>query len=181
MSRSMYKLLVVVLAISVLGAIAPAGAQAAPPTRQTIALTNTIEGFVPECGLNLRWGIDLTVERTFFFDGDGNLVRIQDQVRENNTITNIDTGETLEEGPDSFSQRILFNDDGTVTVQVNGLSVLVNDGEASVVDAGRLVLQFGPGGSSVLQLAGRHDIRSIDPLSTDDPALLAGFCDAFTG
>lgn len=156
---------------------APAGAT--EPARQTISVTNVIEGFVPECGLNLRWEISLIVERTLFFDQDANVTRIQDQVRENNTITDVDAGVTLQEGPDSFIQRILFDDDGTVTVQVNGRGVLVNDGNNVVVDAGRLVLQFGPGGPVVLALNGRHDIREIDPLSTDDPALLAGFCPAF--
>ncbi len=165
--------------LTMLAVLGVGTAAAVPPVRSTITATDTIEGFVPECGRNLRWDISLTVERTFFFDEDGNLVRIQDQVRENNTITDTDTGETLQEGPDSFSQRILFNDDGTVTLSVHGLSVLVNDGENVVIDAGRLVLQFGPGGAQVIALNGRHDIREINPLSTNDPALLAGFCPAF--
>ncbi len=154
-------------------------AEATQPTRQTIALTNTISGFVPECGINMQWDISLTVERTRFFDQDGNLVRIQDQVREHNTITNTDTGETLQEGPDSFQQRILFNADGTVTVAVLGLSVHVNQGENAVIDAGRTVLLFGPGGPFLLAFNGRHDVREIDPFTTSDPALLAGFCPAF--
>lgn len=37
-------------------------------------------------------------------------MRFRDRVRESNTITNLDTGETLQEGPDSFLQRVLVND-----------------------------------------------------------------------
>lgn len=157
--------------------IGPAGA--VPPVTVSLEFSDTIAGFVPECGLNLQWDISGTVDRTSFFDQDGNLVRIQDRVREDNTITNLDTGETLREGPDSFQQRILFNEDGTVELQINGLSVLVNQGENQVVDAGRVVLLFGPTGINVLSISGRHDIRGIDPTVVDDPALLAGFCGAF--
>ena len=154
-------------------------AAAVPPMTVTLEFADTIEGFVPECGLNLRWDISGTVDRTLFLDQDGNVVRILDHVREDNTITNVDTGETLSEGPDSFIQSITFNDDGTVTLLIAGLSVLVNQGENQVVDAGRVVLFFGPGGPSVIDISGRHDIRGIDPLTVDDPILLAGFCPAF--
>ncbi len=177
----MRRLLAILSAAAMVTTLVPVTAGAVPPTRQTIELTNTIVGFAADCGINMQWDISLTVERTRFFDQDGNLVRIQDQVRENNTITNLDTGETLQEGPDSFQQRILFNADGSVTVMAIGLSVLVNDGDAIVIDAGRLVLLFGPGAPEVVALNGRHDLREIDPLTTSDPILLNGFCAAFTG
>lgn len=154
-------------------------AAAVPPVTQTLEFSATVEGFVESCGLNLRWDISGTVERTAFFDQDGNVVRFLDKVREDNTITNVDTGESLQEGPDSFVQIITFNDDGSVTIEINGLSVLVNQGENSVVDAGRVALLFGPGGPTVLGISGRHDIRGIDPLTVDDPILLEGFCPAF--
>lgn len=149
-------------------------ATAVPPTTQTFPFGGVVEGYVEACDLTLRWDISGTAERTTFYDSDGDVVRFQDKVRETNTITNVDTGETLQEGPDSFLQRILFNDDGTVTVEINGLSVLVTNGRDTVVDAGRVVLQFGPDGPSVLAVVGRHDVRSIDPLTTDDPILLEG-------
>jgi len=154
-------------------------AAAVPPVTQSFTFAQTIEGVAQSCGLPLSWGIEGSVERTLFFDQDGNVVRIQDQVRELNTITNLETGERLQEGPDSFIQRILFGDDGSVTLQINGLSVLVNQGDNSVVDAGRVVLFFGPDGPTVLDVSGRHDIRGIDPLTVDDPILLDGFCPAF--
>ncbi len=167
------------LMLPILTAMIATPAAAVEPVRQVFGFTNTIEGFAEDCGLNLRWDIDGTVKRTRFFDRDGNLVRILDQVREDNVITNVDTGESLREGPDSFIQRIEFNDDGTVSISINGLSVLVASGDEEVVDAGRVVLLFGPGGPTVLDVAGRHDVRGIDPLTTDDPILLNGFCDAF--
>ena len=45
------------------------------------------------CGL-LRWEIHLTGDRFRFFDEDGLLVRVQVHISEDNTITNLDTGET---------------------------------------------------------------------------------------
>lgn len=156
-----------------------APALAIPPETAVFPFGGTVEGYVEACDLTLRWEISGTAERTTFFDGDGAVVRFQDKVRETNTITNVDTGETLQEGPDSFQQRILFNDDGTVTVQINGLSELVTDGADTVVDAVRVVLQLGPDGPTVVAVVGRHDVRAIDPLTTDDPVLLEGFCDAF--
>lgn len=152
---------------------------AVPPDTAMFPFGGTIEGYVEACDRTLRWDISGTAERTTFYDGDGNIVRFQDKVRETNTITDVDSGETLREGPDSFVQRILFNDDGTVTVQINGLSVLVAGGASTVVDAGRVVLQFGPTGPEAVAVVGRHDVRSIDPLTTDDPVLLEGFCAAF--
>lgn len=178
----MRRILAVLAGLVAIAGMVGAGANpaaAVQPVTQSFAFAQTIEGVAPSCGLPLSWSIEGSVERTFFFDQDSNLVRLQDQVREANTITNLDTGETLQEGPDSFVQRILFGDDGSVTVQINGLSVLVNQGDHAVVDAGRVVLFFGPEGPTVLDVSGRHDIRGIDPLTVDDPILLDGFCPAF--
>ncbi len=172
-------LIAVLLLTLILTALVATPVLAVKPVTQTFEFSDTIEGFVEKCELNLRWDISGSVKRTLFFDQDGNVVRILDQVREDNTITNVDTGESLREGPDSFIQHIFFNDDGTVTLEINGLSVLVNSGEHLVVDAGRVVLFFGPGGPTVLDISGRHDIRGIDPTVVDDPILLAGFCAAF--
>ena len=176
----MRRLVSLSVAILLMMGVVSGTAAAAPPASVSLSFADSIEGFVESCGLNLRWDISGTVDRTFFFDQDGNVVRIIDHVKEDNTITNLDTGESLQEGPDSFVQIILFNDDGTVTLQINGLSVLVNQGENQVVDAGRVVLFFGPSGPTVIDIAGRHDVRGIDPLVVDDPILLEGFCGAFT-
>ncbi|HSG18098.1 MAG TPA: hypothetical protein VLE70_17515 [Anaerolineae bacterium] len=178
MKRHLYLSPIFLLALIVMVMVATPVA-AVEPVTATFQFADVIEGYVPACDLNLRWDISGTVDRTFFFDQDGNVVRILDHVQEDNTITNLDTGESLREGPDHFIQHIFFNDDGTVRLDINGLSVLVNSGENMVVDAGRVVLFFGPGGPSVLQVAGRHDVRGIDPLTVDDPILLEGFCAAF--
>jgi hypothetical protein len=169
-----------VLLAAIITVVLAVPAAAVPPVTQTIHFSDVIEGHVDACNLNLRWDVSGTVERTTFLDDAGNVVRFQDRVRESNTVTNLDTGETLQEGPDSFQQRILFNDDGIVTVEINGLSVLVNGGERTVVDAGRVVLLLGPSGPTVLDVSGRHDVRGIDPTVVDDPILLEGFCEAFT-
>jgi hypothetical protein len=166
------------LAVLMLAAVAtPAGAVS--PTSQEFRFGGVIEGYVEACDTTLRWEVSGTAERTTFYNADGSVDRVQDKVREANTITNVDTGETLREGPDSFQQRVLFNDDGTTTLEINGLSVLVTGGEDAVVDAGRLVLVFGPDGPTLAAIVGRHDVREIDPFTTDDPILLEGFCDAF--
>ncbi len=177
--RRMSSLVAGVICLVAVMAFGTDRAGAIPPVTQSFDFAQTIEGVAPSCGLPLSWNIEGSVDRTLFFDQDGQVVRIQDQVRESNTITNLSTGETLQEGPDSFIQRILFGDDGSVTLQINGLSVLVNQGDNSVVDAGQVVLFFGPDGASVLSISGRHDIRGIDPLTVDDPILLDGFCPAF--
>lgn len=176
----MRKILTLIIATLVASSTMAGTAVAVAPVTQSFPFADVIEGFVEGCELNLRWSISGTVERKFFFDQDGNVVRIIDLVQEDNLITNLDTGEELREGPDTFVQIIDFNDDGTVTLQINGLSVLVNGGDSTVVDAGRVVLLFGPDGPSVLDVSGRHDIRGIDPLVVDDPKLLEGFCPAFS-
>lgn len=175
----MRRFITLALGVLLASSLTMATAGAVPPVTQTFDFEDTIEGFVPECGLNLRWEITGSVDRTRYFDQDGNVVRIIDHVSEDNTITNVDTGETLREGPDHFQQIFNFNPDGTVTLLIAGLSVLVNGGDNIVVDAGRVVLLFGPSGISVVGISGRHDVRGIDPTVVDDPVLLAGFCGAF--
>src|SRR5688572_11372352 len=129
--------LAALLALAVAGALA-APAAAAPPTRQTIVQHNVVEDQGQACGFPVRWTIDLTVERTRFFDGDGNLVRIIDHVREDNTVENLATGEVLREGPDAF-QQVLTVEGGRVTsVAINGLALNLQ-GE-QLKDVGRVVL-----------------------------------------
>jgi hypothetical protein len=175
----MQRALLTTLVITLLVATAAAPAAAVPPETVEIPFGGVIEGDVEACDLTLRWEVSGTVERTTFFNADGSIDRFQDKVRETNTITNVGTGETLQEGPDSFLQRVLFNDDGTVTLAITGLSVLVTGGDDVVVDAGRTVLLLGPDGVTALALDGRHDVRAIDPTTTSDPVLLEGFCAAF--
>ena len=179
-SWCMRKTMTLIVAVLVASSMTAGTAVAGAPITQSFQFADVVEGVAEGCELPLRWEINGTVERKFFFDQDGNVVRIVDLVQEDNVITNLDTGEELREGPDTFVQIIDFNDDGTVTLQINGLSVLVNGGDGTVVDAGRVVLFFGPDGPSVLDVSGRHDIRGIDPLVVDDPKLLAGFCPAFS-
>lgn len=168
-------------AVALLGAALVAAlatpAAATPPTTQVFPFGGAIEGFADDCGLNLRWEVSGTATRTTFFNADGSVDRFQDRVRETNTITNLDTGEVLQEGPDSFLQRVLLNPDGPATIEINGLSVLVPGGDDLVIDAGRVILQ----GGEALAIVGRHDIRAIDPSTTTDPILLNGFCAAFDG
>ena len=120
--------------------------------RQTIVQHNVVEDQGQACGFPVRWTIDLTVERTRYFDDAGNLVRIIDHVREENTVENLATGEVLREGPDAFQQMISF-EDGTVQVAINGLALNLQ-GE-QLKDVGRVVLE----NQVILFSAGPHPAR----------------------
>ena len=162
--------------IATLVTLATAGAFAAPaaavvPVRQTIAQHNVVQDNGEACGFPVRWTIDLTVERTRYFDNEGNLVRIIDHVREDNTVENLSTGRTLREGPDAFQQVITF-ENGTPRVAINGLALNLQ-GE-QVKDVGRVVLENGV----ILFSAGPHPAReAIDPGRPIADALVV-FCDA---
>ena len=164
--------LITLLTLVAAGALA-APAAAVPPTQQTIVQHNVVEDDGEACGFPVRWTIHLTVERTRYFDDEGNLVRIIDRVREENTVENLDTGEVLREGPDAFQQVITF-DDGAVQVAINGLALNLQ-GE-QLKDVGRVVLENGV----ILFSAGPHPAReAIDgglPLSD----ALVVFCDALS-
>lgn len=156
-----------------------APAQAAPPTKETVPFTDVIEAHVDACDRTLRWDIDGVAEVTTYFDNEGDVVRTKAMITELNTITDVDNGVTLREGPVAFTQTTTFNDDGTETVEINGLSVNVVSGENRVVDVGRLVVLIGPE-PEVLHMSGRHDIRGLDPFQlTAHPLHLEGFCAAF--
>ena len=164
--------LVSLLAVAALGASA-APALAVPPTRQTIVQHNVVEDQGQACGFPVRWTIDLTVDRTRFFDDEGTLVRILDHVREDNTVENLASGEVLREGPDAFQQVITF-EGGTPRVAINGLALNLQ-GE-QLKDVGRVVIE----NQVIVFSAGPHPAREAieggQPLS----AALVVFCDALS-
>ncbi|MGH8825940.1 MAG: hypothetical protein ACRDVN_15895 [Jiangellaceae bacterium] len=71
---------------------------------------------------------------TTYLDSDDKVVKTFAKISELNTITDVDNNVTVREGPDAFTQAITFNDDGTQTVEINGLSVNVVGGVNRVVD-----------------------------------------------
>ncbi|MGH2699262.1 MAG: hypothetical protein ACRDJL_08700 [Actinomycetota bacterium] len=160
----------------VVGLVSPA--LAVPPERDSVALTNVVQDNGEACGFPVRWDIDLTIDITNFFDRDGELERVHLQIRELNTVTNLDTGLTLQEGPDAFIQRNLFNDDGSVTIEANGLSVNVR-GEEQLKDVGRFVVRIGPGEFEVVMAAGPHPVRELSTGAVT-PELLAAFCEVLS-
>jgi hypothetical protein len=160
-----------VLAVVALGALAPP-ASAVPPTRQTIIQHNVVQDMGEACGFPVRWTIDLTVERTRYFDQDGTLVRIIDHVREDNTVENLATGKVLREGPDAFQQVITVEAGRVVSVAINGLALNLQ-GE-QLKDVGRVVLENGV----IVFSAGPHPAReAIAPGRPLSDALVV-FCDA---
>jgi hypothetical protein len=164
--------LVMLLALAVCGALA-APAAAVPPTRQTIVQHNVVEDQGQACGFPVRWTIDLTVERTRYFDNQGNLVRIIDHVREDNTVENLTTGDVLREGPDAFQQVITF-EGGTVSVAINGLALNLQ-GE-QLKDVGRVVIE----NQLIVFSAGPHPAREALAGGLPPTAALAVFCDALS-
>ena len=153
-------------------AVLAAPSAAAPSTRQTIVQHNVVEDQGQACGFPVRWTIDLEVERTRFFDNDGNLVKIIDHVREDNTVENLATGTVLREGPDAFQQMITF-DGGVVSVAINGLALNLK-GE-QLKDVGRVVLENGV----IAFSAGPHPAREVTEGQPITAALVV-FCDALS-
>jgi hypothetical protein len=162
------------LALSAAAVAAPALAD--PPTHlPPLTVTNVVTG-ATDCG-TLRWEIHLVVDRTNFVDSEGNLVRQIAQVKEDNTITNLTTGETFREGPDSFTQTIYFNPDRTVNrIVATGLQARVGN---ELMDVGRVVLvPLGGGRFDLVFAAGQHPVREAADDSTITDALPA-FCAVF--
>jgi hypothetical protein len=143
--------LVLPAALAVAAVVAsPAGAVA--PQRTEVSQNQTIQG-ITSCGV-LRWEIHLSGERFRFFDDTGALVRVQIHITEENTITNLTTGETFREGPDNFMQTTLFTDQGPIIV-ATGLAANVF-GE-QLKDVGRV--EIDPRTGEILFSAGPHPIR----------------------
>jgi hypothetical protein len=162
------------IAATALGLMA-ATASAVPPQHFTAEPpTRIVQDTGQACGFPVRWTIDLTVEGTNFFDSDGRLVRQQAHIREDNTITNLATGLTLREGPDSFMQTIYFNPDGTIShVVATGLAANVQDG--NLKDVGRVI--WLPGTNEIVFSAGPHPVREAIEFGSFQTAL-AAFCQA---
>ena len=168
--------LIIALATVAFAALAtPAGA--VPPQHFSVTPPpNIVEDQGQACGFPVRWTIELTVEGTNFFDQDGNIVRQQAHVKEDNTITNLDTGLTLREGPDSFMQTIVFNPDGSIAyLSATGLAANVF-GE-QLKDVGRVV--WLPGTNEIVFSAGPHPVREEVEFGNFQTAL-AAFCDVLS-
>jgi hypothetical protein len=143
-------------------------ASAAPPQRDQVSQNQIVQGST-SCGV-LRWEIHLTGDRFRFFDNDGQLVRVQVHISEDNTITNVDTGETYREGPDNFVQTTLFTDDGPLIV-ATGLAANVPG--AQLKDVGRVVIN--PLTGEIVFSAGQHPLREAQEAGN----VLEGFCALF--
>jgi hypothetical protein len=164
------------LAIGALALVA-APALAVEPQRFELTIHNPVQDQGQACGFPVLWDINLTVAGTNFFDADGVLIRQQAQVREDNTITNLDTGLTVREGPDSFMQTVYFNPDGTVRELVaTGLAANVR-GDEPFKDVGRVV--WLPGTNEIVFSAGPHPVREAIEFGTFATGLSA-FCDVLS-
>jgi hypothetical protein len=150
-------------------------ALAEPPVRTEIDVSQAVTGTTP-CGM-LRWDIHITGQQTTFFE-DGVRRRVQAHLHEDNTITNLTTGESFREGPDSFMQTSYFNPDGTLDrIVATGLAANVQGEQFK--DVGRVVLvPLGAGRFDLVFSAGQHPLRE----AADDGRLadaLPGFCELF--
>jgi hypothetical protein len=160
-------LLLATVAVVAAGFATPA--MAAEPVRDTIVQNNVVQGMT-SCG-ELRWEIHLTAERFRFFDNDGNLVRVQVHIQEDNTLTNLTTGETFREGPVSFMQTTLFTDEGP---RIVATGMAVNIFGQAFKDVGRVVIN--PITGDIEFSAGPHPIRE----SQSEGDILEGFCALFS-
>jgi hypothetical protein len=167
--------LVAGVAATALGLMA-ATASAVPPQHfAQDPLPRVVQDTGQACGFPVRWTIDLTVQGTNFFDSEGRLVRQQAHIREDNTITNVATGLTLREGPDSFMQTIYFNPDGTISHFVaTGLAANVQAEGENLKDVGRVI--WLPGTNEIVFSAGPHPVREAIEFGNFQTAL-AAFCE----
>jgi hypothetical protein len=168
---------VVAVAVAAALGLAAGPALAVPPERFELTVHNPVQDEGQACGFPVLWDINLTIEGTNFFDSEGVLVRQQAQIREDNTITNLDTGFTLREGPDAFMQTTYFNPDGTVRELVaTGLAANVR-GDERLKDVGRVV--WLPGTNEIVFSAGPHPVREAIEFGNFRTGLRA-FCDALS-
>ena len=157
--------------------LATGPALAVAPVRFERTIHNPVQDQGQACGFPVLWDINLTVRGTNFFDADGNLVRQQAHIREDNTITNLATGLTLREGPDSFMQTIHYNPDGTVRqIVATGLAANVR-GDERLKDVGRVV--WLPRTNEIVFSAGRHPVREAFEFGNFQTSLRA-FCDVLS-
>jgi hypothetical protein len=156
--------------------VAALPAAADPPTQVRQTFSGEVTDAGEACGDPLSWEFTGEVLVTRFFD-DGDLVRIQVQVQESGTVTNLATGEIVELPRTAFLERVLLVDDGSIIIEDVGLSVRVTGPEDFLLDVGRFVVRLDP--DELLQSSGQHPIREINPFSVSDPALLGAFCELF--
>jgi hypothetical protein len=158
-----------VLAVAVFAvAVVVPPAWAVPPQRTEIAQNQVTQG-TTSCGV-LRWEIHLSGDRFRFFDQDGALMRVQIHINEDNVITNLTTGQTYREGPDSFMQTTLFTDEGPRIV-ATGLAARVFG--TQLKDVGRVVIN--PANGDIEFSAGQHPLREAQEAGN----VLEGFCSVF--
>jgi hypothetical protein len=152
-------------------------AWAVPPTFQELTFSGAVTDQGQACGDPLSWEFTGEARISRFFDSDGALTRIQVQVRESGTVTNLATGEVVDLPRTAFVERVLIVEDGSIIIEDNGLSVRVTGPEDFLLDVGRFVVRLNP--NELLQSSGQHPIREINPFSVSDPTLLGAFCDLF--
>lgn len=151
-------------------------AAADPPTHERDSFSGSVTDDGEACGFPLSWAFTGDVLVTRFFE-DGALVRLHAHVQESGTITNLATGEVIELPRTSFLERVLFNEDGSITIEDLGLSVRVTGRDGHLLDVGRFVTTRNP--NELLHASGQHPIRELNPFSVTDPALLGAFCSLF--
>ena len=165
----MVKRALLLVTVAAVAAAFAAPAMAAAPVRDTIVQNNVVQGQT-SCGL-LRWEIHLTAERFRFFDNDGVLQRVQVHIQEDNTITNLTTGESFREGPVSFMQTTLFTDEGP---RIVATGMAVNIFGQAFKDVGRVVIN--PITGDIEFSAGPHPLREAQ----SEGNVLEGFCPIFS-
>lgn len=152
-----------------------------PPTiTRDVPIRNVVSD-ADACGdFGLRWNIEIAATIVDFFDSEGRLVRRVLHIKEDNTITKLDLagnpieGTTLREGPDSFTQTVYFNADGTIDrIVATGLAARVGN---ELKDVGRVILvPIGGGRFDLAFAAGPHPLRE----AADDGRIVADALPAF--
>jgi hypothetical protein len=176
---------IIAAAIAAFGLALPAAAQGVPPTIQRDVVIQNVVADPDVCGdFGILWDIDIVADILTYFDRDGTRVRQVLHIREDNTVTQLDTsgtpvpGTTLREGPDSFTQTVYYNPDGTVDrIVAAGLAARVGN---ELRDVGRVVLLPLGGGRYALAFnAGKHPLREAADQGRIVADALPAFCELY--
>ncbi len=130
------------------------------------------------CGsYGVAWNINLTVNIWRFTDDQGRLVRVVQEIVEDNTVVNTVTGLTLRDGPVDFTQVNNFDPETGLlkTIEITGVSVNVVRGDERLIDQGPIVIDGQT--RRILRSAGPHPVRELLDGSTNIALALPAFCD----
>jgi hypothetical protein len=87
------------------------------PLHQRFSFLGAVTDEGQACGEPLSWKFSGEALLSRFVDTEGNLVRIQVQVRQCRSVTDLASGEIIELPGTAFTERVLFVEDGSIIIE----------------------------------------------------------------